>query len=160
MAWKCPLCGFEANDDAIIRCSCGYELPIRQETHRCLKIRARKISGGSLYKLLLIGTSIPLLLFSLVCGVASIYGADTVLWNEKPITGIMGFISAIIMYPVSCVIAAGFAWLGIVFGLWIYSRFRKIEITFVDGEVVPDASAGLQPEAVCRKTGVPADDES
>ncbi len=160
MTWKCPLCEFEANDDSIIRCSCGYELPVQRETHRHMKIRARNISGGSLYKLLLIGISTPLLLFILLCGIASLFDADTVHWGDKPITGIWGLISAVIMYPVSCVMSAAFAWLGIAFGLWIYSRFRKIEITFVDGEVVPEASAGLQQEAICRNCAIPAEDES
>jgi hypothetical protein len=25
MAWVCPSCGFSGNDDALIRCTCGYE---------------------------------------------------------------------------------------------------------------------------------------
>jgi hypothetical protein len=26
MAWTCPSCGFEENEDSILRCPCGYEL--------------------------------------------------------------------------------------------------------------------------------------
>ena len=27
MAWKCPSCGFDQNEDSVVRCVCGYELP-------------------------------------------------------------------------------------------------------------------------------------
>jgi hypothetical protein len=140
MTWKCPSCGFEDNEDSITRCSCGHELPIRQKTNN-KKICARKITKGSLYKLLLIGISIPFSLFFLICGIASMFGANTVHWGEKPITGIMGLISAVLMYPVFCLIFAGLAWLCIAFGLWIYSKFRTIELFFVDDEVVPETLA-------------------
>jgi hypothetical protein len=139
MTWNCPICGFE-NNDSTIRCSCGYEQPIQQETNYYLKISARKITKGSLYKLLLIGISIPFLPFFLLCGVASIFGANTVHLGEKPITGIMGLISAVLMYPAFCLMFSGFAWLCIAFGLWFYSKFKKIEISFMDGEVVREAA--------------------
>jgi hypothetical protein len=31
MAWVCPSCGFDGNDDSIDRCSCGYELSADRE---------------------------------------------------------------------------------------------------------------------------------
>lgn len=40
MAWTCPLCGFDNNDDSSIRCSCGQELTIKE------KIDYKKIGGG------------------------------------------------------------------------------------------------------------------
>ncbi len=27
MSWDCPSCGFKKNDESVLRCSCGYELP-------------------------------------------------------------------------------------------------------------------------------------
>ncbi len=27
MAWTCPSCGFDRNEDSVVRCPCGYELP-------------------------------------------------------------------------------------------------------------------------------------
>jgi len=27
MAWTCPSCGFGKNEDSVVRCLCGYELP-------------------------------------------------------------------------------------------------------------------------------------
>jgi hypothetical protein len=40
MAWTCPSCGFDGNDDSSIRCSCGQELTIKEE------INYNKIGGG------------------------------------------------------------------------------------------------------------------
>jgi hypothetical protein len=31
MPWVCPSCGFDGNDDSIVRCICGYELTADQE---------------------------------------------------------------------------------------------------------------------------------
>lgn len=30
MAWDCPACGFNGNDDGTVRCSCGHELMIQE----------------------------------------------------------------------------------------------------------------------------------
>jgi len=31
MAWTCPSCGFEENEDSILRCPCGYELTLPED---------------------------------------------------------------------------------------------------------------------------------
>jgi len=31
MAWTCPSCGFEENEDLILRCPCGYELTLPED---------------------------------------------------------------------------------------------------------------------------------
>ncbi len=31
MAWTCPSCGFEENEDSILRCCCGYELTLPED---------------------------------------------------------------------------------------------------------------------------------
>jgi len=38
VAWDCPSCGFNGNDDASIRCSCGHELVIQIEPTNYNKI--------------------------------------------------------------------------------------------------------------------------
>ena len=115
-----------------------------------MKIRAKKLSKGSLFKLIFIGFSIPLLPFMILCGIASIFGADTVKVGNKPITGIMGLIASLIMYPIFCIIFSSMMWLSSALGLWIYSMFRKIELEFLDAEVIEviPASEGQKNEDV------------
>ena len=101
-----------------------------------MRIRAKKITKGSLFKLIFIGISIPFLPFFLLCGIASVFGGETVKWGGEPITGLMGLLAAVLMYPVFCLLFSCFAWLGGAFGLWVYSRFRQLELAFEDAEVL------------------------
>lgn len=101
-----------------------------------MRIRARKLRRGSLFKLIFIGTSASLIPFTLLCGIASVFGAHTVTVNDRPVTGIMGLMASLILGPVLCIMFSAVMWVGFVFGLWIYSMFREIELEFVDGEVV------------------------
>ena len=101
-----------------------------------MKIRARKLTKGSLFKVLFIGFATSFFPFILICGIASLFGASTVTVNDRPVTGIMGLVAALIMYPIFCLIFPSMMWLGYAFGLWVYSWFRKIEIEFVEGEII------------------------
>ena len=101
-----------------------------------MKIRAKKLSKGSLFKLIFIGFSVPLLPFFLLCGIASFFGANTVKVGNKPITGIMGLIVSLIMYPIFCITFSSIMWVGSALGLWIYSMFWKIELEFSDAEII------------------------
>jgi hypothetical protein len=106
-----------------------------------MKIQARKLTKKSLFKLILISYSIPFFLFFLLCGIASIFGAETVKWNKEPITGIMGLFAALLMYPIFCLVFSCFAWVASAFGLWVYSKFKKLDIEFVDAEVISTEQA-------------------
>ena len=106
-----------------------------------MKIRAKKLKKKSLFKLILVSFSVPMGFFFLLCGIASIFGAETVKWNEQSITGIKGFVAALLMYPVFILFFTAFSWIGAAIGLWMYSWFRKIELEFVDGELIESARA-------------------
>lgn len=101
-----------------------------------MRIRARKLSKGSLFKLIFISTSVPFFLFFVLCGIASVFGAHTVRVNQSPVTGPTGLLAALAMYPIVTLLFSGFAWLTGAFGLWIYSKFRFLELELVDAEVV------------------------
>ena len=105
-----------------------------------MKVRAKKLTKASLFKLLFIGFAIPLFPFMLACGIASAFGANTVTVNNRSVTGIMGLVAALIMYPIFCVIFPSVMWVGYAIGLWVYSKFRKIEVEFVAGEVISGES--------------------
>jgi hypothetical protein len=50
----------------------------------------------------------------------------------------MGLVTALFMYLSFCFTFTCLAWLWIAFGLWIYSKFRKIELSLVDGEIIDE----------------------
>ncbi len=107
-----------------------------------MRIRARRLSNGSLFKLILVGASISLLPLFVLCGIASIFGANTVQVNDRPVTGPMGLTAALIMYPIFALGFSCLAWLIGAFGLWIYSKFQWLEIELIDGEVVENHGEG------------------
>ena len=77
-------------------------------------------------------------LFLLLCGIAAYFGAETVKVNNANVTGVKGLVSAIVMYPLFLILFSFFAWIGSALGLWMYSWFRKIELEFVDGEIIQE----------------------
>jgi hypothetical protein len=111
-----------------------------------MRIRARRLANGSLFKLIFVGASISLLPFFILCGIASIFGANTVRLNDAPVTGPVGLMAALVMYPVFALGFSCVAWLIGAFGLWIYSKFRFLELELIDAEVIDyDRGAQSQP---------------
>ena len=106
-----------------------------------MKIRAKKLTKKSLFKLILFSSTVPIGLFFLLCGIASIFGAETVKWNGQPVIGFEGFLAALLMYPFFIFFFTAFSWVGAAMGLWMYSWFREIELEFVDGEIIESACA-------------------
>ena len=106
-----------------------------------MRIRAKKLSKGSLFKIIFIGLSISFFPFILLCGIASIFGAPTVTVNHQPVTGIMGLAASLIMYPIFCILFSSIMWISIALGLWIYSMFQKIELEFSDADVIDTIAA-------------------
>ena len=95
-----------------------------------MEVIANKISKKSLFKLLFIGLSFGFLVFFLMCGIAAIFGAETVKWEETPVTGFSGLLLALAMWPIFSFFFAGFIWTFSILGLWIYSFIRPLKVVF------------------------------
>jgi hypothetical protein len=95
-----------------------------------MEVIASKISKKSLFKLLFIGLSFGFLVFFLICGIAAIFGAETVKWENTPVTGFSGLLLALAMWPFFSFFFAGFIWIFSVFGLWIYSFIKPLKVVF------------------------------
>ena len=93
-------------------------------------ITADKISKGSYFKLLFISLLLGFFLFFLLCGTAAIFGAQTVSWNGKPVTGINGLITSILMWPFFSLLFSCFLWVFGSFGLWLYSFYKPLRVKF------------------------------
>ncbi|MFW1676855.1 hypothetical protein ACFVYJ_03625 [Pontibacter sp. JAM-7] len=97
-----------------------------------MHIEARKISKASLFRLLTLGLGCGFFVLFTLCGIASIFGADTVSWNGESVTGVMGLAAALLMWPLFSLFFALFIWLVSIFGLWLYAFFGTLTFEFRD----------------------------
>jgi hypothetical protein len=92
-----------------------------------------KLRAGTIYKLLGVGLMVALLPLFTLFGLLAAADLSTLTWNEQPVTGL----KAIVIGPLMGVfLAAVFtAVIGSVtaFGLWLYSKFKPIEIEYDEG---------------------------
>ncbi len=95
-----------------------------------MEISAKTISKKSLFNILFKSIGLGLLLFSLLMGILSIFGFETVTWNEEHITGIMGLVTSIFIGLFLSVFFTAFMWLLGVLGLWVNSKFSSVTIVF------------------------------
>jgi hypothetical protein len=58
---------------------------------------AKRIKASSIYRLLLIGTGIPLNILCLIYGVLGLLGYDTVKYNGSPIHGLLALPAGIVL---------------------------------------------------------------
>ena len=94
------------------------------------RLEIKRLSFGTLFKLLFIGMLIPLFLFGFLCGIAALFGANTVTINDVNVYGIQGLLAGM---AIGLLLPAVFAMLfslvlGI--GLWMYSLFKTLIITY------------------------------
>ncbi|EGU44309.1 hypothetical protein A3712_07990 [Vibrio sp. HI00D65] len=95
-----------------------------------MEITVKKISKRSLFKMLFIGFSLSFFVFFLICGVASIFGAETVKWEQTPVTGLSGLLLALAMWPMFSLFLTLFMWCFAAFGLWIFSLVKPLKLVF------------------------------
>lgn len=98
------------------------------------KIKIKRLKPGSLFKLIFIGYAIILIPFSILCGISSLFGMGTVTWNNQPITGIPGLIASPFIGIFLTILFSILGWIGLCIGLWIYSKFKNIELEFIPAE--------------------------
>lgn len=101
-----------------------------------MKIRAKKLTKKSLFKLILICSIVPFGLFFFLCGIASYFGSETVQWNGQTVTGMNGLLTALLIYPLFVFVFTVLSWVGAVMSLWVYSWFGKLKLELVRGEII------------------------
>ncbi len=97
-----------------------------------MNITAKKLTKGSVFKIYFWGLTGGFFVLFLIFAISAFFGAETVKWNNEPVTGFMGFVTAILMWPVFSFIFAGVMWLISILGLWLYSLIKPITISFKD----------------------------
>jgi hypothetical protein len=88
----------------------------------------RRFSFGTVYKILAIASAFSMVPLSVIMGLFAFFGAETIVWNGQHLTGLMGLIASPFVGLMLALIFTGF--LGTLFacGLWLYSKFRTLEI--------------------------------
>ena len=92
-------------------------------------IESKGLSAGSLYKLLFIGLLTPLFIFGLGCGIASYFGYSTVSFNDQHVYGLKGLLTGCVIGIMLPIMMAAFLWCLTAFGIWVWTRFKKINLT-------------------------------
>ena len=106
-----------------------------------MKINAKSISAGSLFKLYFKSFGYGLMLFSLLMGFCALFGFETVTWNDESLTGIIGLLASVPIGIFLAVFFTAFLWLIGIFGLWLNSLIGRVNITFkgvIDDSNKPD----------------------
>jgi hypothetical protein len=91
-------------------------------------ITVQRLSVGSLFKLLAIGTSFSLVPFGLLMGVFALFGASTVHWNGQQLTGVAGLIASPFVGLFIALLLTVFAGATCALGLWLFSKLKPLEL--------------------------------
>ena len=95
-------------------------------------VSLKRINAAIIYRLLLIGLGIPMISFSFVCGVLSLFGFDLVKWNDQPVHGLLAIPAALFSGVFITVLFTVFIGSIACLGLWDYSRFRPLQVKVMD----------------------------
>lgn len=92
----------------------------------------RRLRGGTLFKLIFIGNAAFLVPFTMLMGVLAFFDAGTTIsWNEQTLTGLPALVAAPFMGVFMALMFSAFAWVSLYCGLWLYSRFRPLELEYI-----------------------------
>ncbi len=90
----------------------------------------RRLRAGTLFRIYIVGSLFVLTPLCIVCGIAALFGADTLEINGSHVHGVLALFASMLLGPVLS-LAFSFVFLLLTWpGLWIFSRFRTTTISF------------------------------
>lgn len=92
------------------------------------EIVVQRLSAGSVFKLVAVGTSVTFISFSIIMGFFALFGANTITWNNENIHGITGLLASPFIGIFLSLIFTLLLGSSIAFGLWVFSKFRPITL--------------------------------
>jgi hypothetical protein len=95
-------------------------------------VAKKRVKATVIYRLMLIGLGIPMLLFSFICGVLGAFGYDMVKWNDQVVHGFLALPTALFSGLLISALLTVFMGSIICLGLWLYSRFLPLQVKVFD----------------------------
>ncbi|WP_312951458.1 hypothetical protein [Superficieibacter sp.] len=92
----------------------------------------KRVKASVIYRLMLIGLGIPMFIFSLICGLLGMFGYNMVNWNNETVHGVLALPIALLSGLFISVFFTLFLGTICCVGLWIYSRFRPLQVKVLD----------------------------
>jgi hypothetical protein len=93
-------------------------------------IVVRKLRTATVYKLVATGAVFGLVPVFVVFGVLGAMGLSTLTWNGQPVTGPRAIIAGPLMGVMFALICTALFGSAIALGLWIYSKFRTLNLEY------------------------------
>jgi hypothetical protein len=94
-------------------------------------VRVKKISAGTVFKLIATGLTFGFLPLFIIFSVMGAFGLEVLTWNEEPVIGVkaifMGPLMALFMSAMFTLVIGSIT----VFGLWLFSFIKPLNIEFV-----------------------------
>lgn len=94
-------------------------------------ITIQRLSTGTVYKLWLIALASFFIPFSTLMGVLSLFGFGSVNWNGQALRGVQGLIASPFIGVFLTLLFTAVFGSSSALGLWLYSKFRRLELTVV-----------------------------
>lgn len=94
-------------------------------------LQVARLRGASIVKLIVLGSVIGCTLISSTFGIAALFGAEVVQWNEQYVTGIKGLIASPFIGSFIGVLFGLFSAAFTYVGLRFYSLFRGVSLEYV-----------------------------
>jgi len=107
------------------------------------KLEVARVRGASIVKLIVLGSVIGCSLITTIFGVAALFGAEVVQWNEQYVTGIKGLIASPFIGAFIGVLFGLFSSVFTYVGLRVYSLFQGVSLEYVpsNNQIQPTADA-------------------
>lgn len=93
-------------------------------------IEVRRLSTGTVFKLVAIGLFSVWLPLMLLMGLAAMLGAGTVNWQGAEVTGLPALFAALFMGVIMAGLGTLFVGASLALGLWLYSLLKPLELVY------------------------------
>jgi hypothetical protein len=100
----------------------------------------RRLSTGSIFRIVAAGTFVSLLPLAVFFGILALFGLNTVRWNNQPIHGVAGLLLSPVIGLMLAATLTAMGGVALAFGLWLFSKFRPLRLRLVeDSPINPSA---------------------
>ena len=91
-------------------------------------VTIRRLSIGSVFRLVAIGCFGSMVPFAVLMGVFALFGFHTVTWNHQPVIGLSGLSASPFIGVFVAALFTIFMGVFLSVGLWLYSKLRPVTI--------------------------------